>query len=150
MSKPKIYLDVCCFNRPYDDQMQQRIHFEAEAKLVVQSLIVAGQIDLAWSYVIEFENSKNPFPEKREPILAFKRYASEIIAPNQVIEDMAKDFQLGGLKAYDSLHLASAIYAGCDYILTVDDKMLKKQSDKIIIIDPVIFVNQWLKERSLQ
>lgn len=27
----KIYLDVCCLNRPFDDQAQQRVHLEAEA-----------------------------------------------------------------------------------------------------------------------
>lgn len=35
----KIYLDNCCYNRPYDDQSQLRIHQEAEAKLYVQDMI---------------------------------------------------------------------------------------------------------------
>jgi len=150
MKKVKIYLDNCCFNRPYDDQTQPRIQFESSAKLLIQSLIVDGQIELVWSYILEFENSKNPFQEKRDTILAFKKYASEIIEPEKAIEDAAKNFQLKGLKAYDSLHLACAISAGCDYILTVDDKMLKKQVDDIEIIDPVIFINQWLKEGSAE
>jgi hypothetical protein len=29
----KIYLDNCCFNRPFDDQSHLRIRLEAEAKL---------------------------------------------------------------------------------------------------------------------
>ena len=148
MSNAKIYLDMCCFNRPYDDQTQPRIQFESAAKLMIQSLIVDGKIELVWSYVLEYENSKNPFQEKRDTILMFKKYAYKVIEPNRVIEDTAKDFQLKGLKAYDSLHLACAIHTDCDYILTVDDKMLKQQNDDIIITDPVIFVNQWLKEGS--
>ena len=60
MGKLKIYLDMCCFNRPYDNQTQPRIHFEAAAKLTIQSLIVVGDIDYSWSYILEFENSKNP------------------------------------------------------------------------------------------
>ena len=32
----KIYLDNCCFNRPYDDQTQIRISLETQAKLYVQ------------------------------------------------------------------------------------------------------------------
>ena len=148
MKKAKIYLDNCCFNRPYDDQTQQRIQFESAAKLMIQSFIVDGHIDFVWSYVIEFENAKNPFPEKRDTILAFKRYACEVIAPNTAIEESAKALQQKGFKTYDSLHVACAIYAGCDYFLTVDDRALKKQCDEIIITDPVVFINQWLKEGS--
>ncbi|KZX15294.1 hypothetical protein [Methanobrevibacter curvatus] len=29
----KLYLDVCCFNRPYDDQNQPKIELETIAKL---------------------------------------------------------------------------------------------------------------------
>lgn len=29
----KIYLDNCCYNRPYDDQSQVRIQLETQAKL---------------------------------------------------------------------------------------------------------------------
>lgn len=35
----KIYLNVCCLNRPFDDQTQTRIHLEAEAVLsIIQSV----------------------------------------------------------------------------------------------------------------
>jgi len=27
----KLYLDSCCYNRPYDDQTQEKIHMEGEA-----------------------------------------------------------------------------------------------------------------------
>jgi hypothetical protein len=32
----RIYLDNCCFNRPYDDQAYLTIKLESEAKLFVQ------------------------------------------------------------------------------------------------------------------
>lgn len=35
----KIYLDNCCFNRPYDDQTQIRISLETQAKLYIQDLV---------------------------------------------------------------------------------------------------------------
>jgi len=34
--KLKLYLDNCCLNRPFDDQIQQRIYLETEAKLFIQ------------------------------------------------------------------------------------------------------------------
>lgn len=146
MAKLKIYLDMCCFNRPYDDQAQPRIQFEAAAKLMVQSLIVDGDVDFTWSYVLEFENNKNPFVEKRNTILAFKQYAQEIVSPGPAIEGIAKTLQSQGLKTYDSLHMACAVYSGCDYFLTVDDRVLNKRFCEIKVVDPVIFINKWLKE----
>ena len=44
----KIYLDNCCFNRPYDNQKQLRIKLEAEAKLFIQDLIVNKKLELIW------------------------------------------------------------------------------------------------------
>jgi hypothetical protein len=32
---PRIYLDVCCLNRPFDDQCQERIRLESEAILLI-------------------------------------------------------------------------------------------------------------------
>jgi hypothetical protein len=31
MKKKKLYLDVCCYNRPFDDQTVDAIRLEAEA-----------------------------------------------------------------------------------------------------------------------
>ena len=30
-----VYLDNCCYNRPFDDQTQERIHLESEAILTI-------------------------------------------------------------------------------------------------------------------
>jgi hypothetical protein len=34
----RIYLDNCCFNRPYDDQESKVIRLESEAKMMIQTL----------------------------------------------------------------------------------------------------------------
>ena len=52
----RVYLDNCCFNRPFDDQSQARVRLEAEAKLEIQQQITDKRIELAWSYVLEHEN----------------------------------------------------------------------------------------------
>jgi hypothetical protein len=31
----RIYLDVCCINRPFDDQTEERIRMESEAVLAI-------------------------------------------------------------------------------------------------------------------
>jgi hypothetical protein len=35
----RVYLDNCCYNRPYDNQSQLRISLETQAKLYIQQLI---------------------------------------------------------------------------------------------------------------
>ena len=35
----RIYLDNCCYNRPYDDQSQIRISLEAQAKIFIQNAV---------------------------------------------------------------------------------------------------------------
>ena len=57
----KIYLDNCCFNRPYDDQTQIRISLETQAKLYIQDLIKKGKLEMTTSYVLWYENSQNPY-----------------------------------------------------------------------------------------
>lgn len=52
----RIYLDNCCFNRPFDDQSQIRIRLESEAKLKIQDDILEGKVELIWSYILDAEN----------------------------------------------------------------------------------------------
>jgi hypothetical protein len=47
--KTKIYLDNCCFNRPYDDQIQPKVILETLAKLYIQERVLKQEIDLVWS-----------------------------------------------------------------------------------------------------
>lgn len=64
----RVYLDNCCFNRPFDDQSHVKIRLEAEAKLEVQARILSEECELAWSYILDFENMANLYDERRETI----------------------------------------------------------------------------------
>ena len=52
MNKFLIYLDNCCYNRPYDDFSSITVYLEAEAKLIIHDLVKNNNIDLAWSYIL--------------------------------------------------------------------------------------------------
>ena len=67
----RVYLDNCCYNRPYDDQTQMRISLEAQAKLHVQGLIKEGEYELVASYMLMYENSRNRVETKRDAIKKF-------------------------------------------------------------------------------
>ncbi|OUD13783.1 hypothetical protein [Thioflexithrix psekupsensis] len=57
----KVYLDNCSFNRPYDDHSQVIVRIESDAKMVIQEMIQKQEIELVWSFILEYENDKNPF-----------------------------------------------------------------------------------------
>jgi len=50
----------------------------------------------------------------------------------------AKELFSSSLKAKDSLHIAAAVAAGCNYFVTTDDEIIKKliNYNKIKIINP--------------
>lgn len=51
----KIYLDVCCLNRPFDDQTQERIRLEAEAVILVLARFKSGVWEWVSSEVVDYE-----------------------------------------------------------------------------------------------
>lgn len=51
----RIYLDVCCLNRPFDDQTQPRIALENQAILTILSRCQSGQWHLITSTALDVE-----------------------------------------------------------------------------------------------
>jgi len=137
----KIYLDNCCFNRPYDDQTQVRIEFETQSKLYIQSLVIQNRIELVWSYILKYENSQNIYESKRQAIAEWEKLSTHFVRKSNEIVETAKDIAKTGVKAFDALHVACAIHGNCDYFITVDKRLLKYQDERIIICNPIEFFN---------
>jgi predicted nucleic acid-binding protein len=136
----RVYLDNCCFNRPYDDQSHLKIELETKAKLKIQEMIVGGELELVASYILELENDDNPYLERKVTIENFLRYAIIDLDETQEIVEIAKMASDTGLKAKDSLHVACAIVANCDYLLTTDKRFLKYKDDRIQVLNPMQFL----------
>ncbi|HAK87904.1 MAG TPA: PIN domain protein [Nitrospiraceae bacterium] len=138
----RVYMDNCCLNRPFDDQSKMRIRLEAEAVLFIQEKIAAHEIELAWSYIVDYENSFNPFDEKQSAINDLKPFVTIDTDETDSILKNAVVIQKSGLKAFDALHVACAMETGCDYFITTDDTILKKLSGfaKIKVISPIEFI----------
>ena len=134
-----IYLDNCCFNRPFDDQSQVRVLLETEAKLVVQERIRSGSIQLAWSYIMDFENDANPFEDRRCSISQWQKLAAIDISESPEVVARAEAISRFGVKAKDSLHLSCAIEAQCSIFLSTDKGILNKANliPELAILNPV-------------
>ncbi|MEO5377917.1 MAG: hypothetical protein H7832_09085 [Magnetococcus sp. DMHC-6] len=132
------------FNRPFDDQSNIKILLETEAKLKIQERIRLGTYELVWSYILDYENSKNPFRERLKQIEKWRRYASINMDAEEGVVDLAKSFHQLGLKQFDALHLACAVKSDADYFLTTDGGILKKAGvvDNIRMKDPIDFIRE--------
>ena len=135
----RIYLDNCCLNRPFDDQSNMKIRLEAEAVLFIQGKIAVHEIELAWSYIIDYENSLNPFDEKQSAIDDLKTFKTIDTNETGTILKNAAIIQELGLKTFDALHVACAIETECDYFLSTDYPILKKLGGfaKIKVTNPI-------------
>jgi predicted nucleic acid-binding protein len=122
----KIYLDVCCLNRPYDDQIQDRIHLESEAVLTILKHIEAGDWEWIVSSVVLFEIGETPSPERKRRVLKLCEKASSKIGLSEEIRLFAETLKSHGFSTYDALHLACAKQAGVDVFLSTDDKLIKR------------------------
>ena len=140
----KLYLDNCCFNRPFDDQSQLRVRLETEAKLAIQDDIRLGRHQLVWSYVLDYENSRNPYNERREQIAHWRTYAALDIIEEPGVLRRAASLVECGLSRLDGLHVACAITGQCDYFLSTDDGILPKSGRiaEIRIADPITFIKE--------
>ena len=140
----KVYLDLCCFNRPFDDQSQLLVRLQTEAKLSVQDSIRSGSHTLIWSAILDLENHDNPDSERKTAISEWKSVAVVDVETTVEVEDLATTLAEDGLKTMDALHIASAIVAGAKYFLTTDKQILRKMKGdtRTQVLDPVEFIRE--------
>ena len=135
----KIYFDMNIYNRIFDDQTQMRIRFESMAVDILFELVEKKKYDLMWSFILEYENSRNPFIERKLNIKSISTLCKETIKPNDNIKLIAKDIiENSNTKDKDSFHLASAVDGGCKYFITCDDKFINTVEKNRPSLDGVI------------
>lgn len=95
------------------------------------------------SYMLRYECSNNPFEMRRNAIFDFidtNAYAYIGMERQQVIEEKAAEIMKTGVKFKDACHVASAIYAECEYFISTDTRLLKYKSNEIKMVTPIEFV----------
>jgi len=144
----RIYLDICCFNRPFDQQTQTLVRLQTEAKLAVQRGVRDGQLELVWSAVLDLENVGNPDAERAEAIALWRDHARVDVPTTPEVEALAEAIAGRGVKAMDALDVASAIKSGATWLLTTDIKLIRKMQgdDRIVVADPIDFIRHWRED----
>jgi len=143
----RVYLDVCCLNRPFDDQSQPRVRLETQAVLLVLENFSSRKWEWVGSEMVLYEINRNPNVEVRQQVLLLASQIKNLVEVNAKILKRAEDFERSGFDSYDTIHLASAEVAKVDVFLTTDDQLLKvaNRNKKLLTIkaeNPV----RWLEE----
>ena len=122
-----LYLNMNIYSRPFDDQSQMRIRLETTAITMMFTLIERGLFTVKWSFVLDYENSRNPFVERRAFVQHLARSCQDVIAPDESIRTLARQLaEIHGIRGRDALHLACAALSGCDYLVTCDDRLIQQ------------------------
>jgi len=144
--KMKIYMDVCCLCRPFDDLQNRKIRLEAEAILAILDRC-SRDWELIGSVVIDDEIARIADIEKRMKVEQKIALISEYIELNEAIFSQVLSYQKAGFKLFDALHLASA-QSGKAIFLTTDNRIIilagKIPAITIRVENPV----HWLMEVS--
>ena len=139
----RIYLDNCCYGRPYDDQSSDKIISETKSMRFIRKEIENGNLELVTSYMLHFENNQRPNENQRNEITKFIKINRKIhigIDNAENLLESVKEIMSTGIKRKDAYHVASAMFANCDYFLSTDERLLKYHSDKLKLLNPIEFV----------
>ena len=142
----RIYLDNCCYCRPYDGQEQEKVRRETEAKLFIQSLATLGAVKLVTSFVLKEEVIADSDDDKVEAVMRFITINSPIYVGAEYqaeLAPMVADIMKTGIKDKDAVHIDCAVFAKCDYFISTDKRLLKYTSDKIKLLNPIEFKKTW-------
>jgi len=124
--KYRVYMDVCCLNRPLDNSQQDRIRLETEAILSIYQKCRLGEWVLIGSEAIDLEISQNKDIKRLEQLkLAISIAKEKCILSNEIKQRMIELTEIG-LKSFDAAHVASAEFGSADVFLTTDDRLLKR------------------------
>jgi predicted nucleic acid-binding protein len=143
----KIYLDVSCLNRPFDDQSQIRVRVEAEATTLILDRLDAGEWRQASSEMATIEIDVIPDRKRRAKVRLLLPPDGDILKLTQAMWDRAAQLETLGFKPADAVHVAAAEEAGAGIFLTCDDRLCRlgrrrKDELRVRVANPV----DWLKE----
>jgi len=143
----KVYLDVCCLCRPFDDQAIGRVRLEVTAVQEILRRCAMQEFTMITSEAITEELSKIPDINKRLRVEKITLAAKEhILIDKRIISRMHELIALGG-DAMDSLHIACAGRADAVFLTTDDDLITFFKLHQNILVhieNPVT----WLKEEN--
>ena len=121
-----MYLDICCFKRPFDDASSERVRREAEAVASVLDAAHEERVRLLRSPAHDFENERNPREDRRLATRLWLGAATLHVAASTESGNRARALAALGFAPLDALHLAFAEQGQARWFITTDDRLLNR------------------------
>jgi predicted nucleic acid-binding protein len=143
----RIYLDVSCLNRPFDDQGQARIRLEAEAVAVILAACDRGNWEHVSSQMADIEIDAMPDTDRRARVRLLLPGNTATLKLTPAVLARGADLEKLGFKSADAVHVAAAEALGADVCLSCDDRMCRtarrrRASLRVRVENPLT----WLEE----
>jgi len=141
----KLYLDVCCLCRLFDDHSNTRVRLEAEAVLSILKRC-SRDWELVTSTAVLYEIGLISDSCRRSQALRLLQRACETIRVDDILLSRAEELETLGVMGMDSVHIACSEKAGAILLTTDDDlvRIMKKNTLRISI--PADNPLHWLME----
>ncbi|MDO4337693.1 MAG: type II toxin-antitoxin system VapC family toxin [Eubacteriales bacterium] len=97
------------------------------------------------SYMLVYENGQNPYEMRRNAITEFIEKNTTVYVSDARLEEVSKqahEIMKTGVKYKDACHVVCAIMSDCKYFLTTDRRLLKYQTDKLKMMNPLDFIRE--------
>ena len=121
----RIYLDVSCLNRPFDDQNQLRVRLESEAVLLVIARCDSGEWEQCVSDAVVREIDATPDIAHREEMHRLLPDEPDLLKLTDAVYQRATVFERQGVIGMDGIHLAACEAIRADVFVTCDDQLLR-------------------------
>ena len=140
----KLYLDNCCYNRPFDDLKQEKISLEVGAIDSIINMYVKGKLMIYKSRAIDYEISKMSNGKKKRQVEdLYDGLELENISYTYELDERVEELEKYNIHFMDGYHIAFAESKKVDYLITVDKQLInasRKAKLKLKVINPVEFV----------
>jgi len=121
-----VYLDICCFKRPFDDAALERVRREAEAVAAVLEAAENGRLRIVRSPAHDLENEQNPREDRRLATRLWLEAAALRVSASPEAAERARELASLGFAPLDALHLAFAEQSQANWFATTDDRLIKR------------------------
>ena len=139
-----LYLDNCCYSRPFDDLRQEKNNLEAQAIKVIIDKHWKNEFKIYTSDALVFEMNNIKDQIKRAKVIEVYNKLNLInIQFSDKIIKRAYEIRKYNIKNMDSLHIAYAESANIDYFITTDRLLVNAASRadlKVKVINPINFI----------
>ena len=146
----RLYFDICCYSRLYDDQTQIKVYMESEAVLNILNISKQNNDEIVGSSALDLEIDQIDNVEKREKIKYFyhQTITEKIDYKENVFNRVKELSQQTKIKTLDSFHLSFAENSNVNILLTTDNKFEKvcsKMNLKIKVMNPIKYLMEVLQ-----